>query len=566
MSLISTLNIGRNALAVQQAAIQVTGNNIANSGNADYTRQTANVTPGQEYRNSQGFLIGSGINLDSITRNIDQALEQRLRASVSDASSSDVTQQWLSRLESVYNELGDNDLSSKLGKFFTGWSNLANSPQDAGKRQVVVQNGQAVASWITDVRTQIGNLKSDVNDQLKSQTLSADKLAQQVADLNGQIAKAEGGGGGTANGLRDQRDSVLKQLSKLVNIHTVEDGFNTNVYVGSAPLVLANTNRGLQLSQDTDASGELTTTVTFKANGAPIDSTSGALSALSKSRDDISAYADELDDIAGKLINEVNKIHAAGQGLEGFSSVTSTTQVTDPTAALNSKEAGLDFKVSNGSFVVHVKDKATGSITSTLINIDADGLNNDDTTLDALKSQLDGIGNVSASVVGGKLKISADSSAVDVSFSQDSSGTLASLGINTFFKGRNALTIGVNDAIANNVNLLSAAKNGQPADNQTALAIAALATQKLSSLNGSTISDAYTNMVGRVGLSAQDAGTSAEASKTVMETLDAQRQSLSGVSLDEESVNLIKQQRAFQGASRLISAVDEMMQTILRLV
>ena len=52
----------------------------------------------------------------------------------------------------------------------------------------------------------------------------------------------------------------------------------------------------------------------------------------------------------------------------------------------------------------------------------------------------------------------------------------------------------------------------------------------------------------------------------VKETLHAQREALSGVSLDEEAVNLMREQRAFQGAARLITAVNEMMDTVLNLV
>jgi len=52
----------------------------------------------------------------------------------------------------------------------------------------------------------------------------------------------------------------------------------------------------------------------------------------------------------------------------------------------------------------------------------------------------------------------------------------------------------------------------------------------------------------------------------VRESLDAQRQSLSGVSIDEESINLLNFQRQYQGAARFISVVDEMTQTLLSIV
>ncbi|MDQ3439468.1 MAG: flagellar hook-associated protein FlgK, partial [Planctomycetota bacterium] len=81
-----------------------------------------------------------------------------------------------------------------------------------------------------------------------------------------------------------------------------------------------------------------------------------------------------------------------------------------------------------------------------------------------------------------------------------------------------------------------------------------------------SLKEKYQSFVNQIAISAADAKTSAEASAVVKETLLAQREALSGVSLDEEAINLIRQQRAFQGASRLIAAVDELMQQILALV
>ena len=86
-----------------------------------------------------GVFIGTGVNLDAVRRQIDEALESRLRGSVSDNNAADLTEQWLGRVEAVFNELGDDDLSTRLSTFFGSWSNLANKPQDMGMRQVVLQ-------------------------------------------------------------------------------------------------------------------------------------------------------------------------------------------------------------------------------------------------------------------------------------------------------------------------------------------------------------------------------------------------------------------------------------------
>jgi flagellar hook-associated protein 1 FlgK len=193
-------------------------------------------------------------------------------------------------------------------------------------------------------------------------------------------------------------------------------------------------------------------------------------------------------------------------------------------------------------------------------------LNNDDTTLTSLATDLDGIANVNASVNGGKIKIATDSNDTEISFSQDSSGVLAALGVNNFYQGTKASDIAVNATLAANPALLAAAKNGEPADNQTARVIADLETASLTGLSGSTLKDTYQTMVNGIATSASGAKTNAQATQVVKDTLEAQRESLSGVSLDEEAVNLMKQQRAFQGAARLITVVNEMMDTVLGLV
>ena len=567
MSLSGALNIGKSALATHQAAIQVTGNNIANAGSADFTRQAASVSPSKDRQFAPGVFIGTGVNLDSVRRQIDEALEARIRGSVSDSESADAAEQWLSRVEAAFNELGEDDLSTRLSTFFAAWSNLANKPQDMGMRQVVLQEGAGVASWLNDLRTQFTNLQRDADARLKALAQDADGLAERIAVLNGKILAAEGGsaGGGQANGLRDQRDAALKQLSQLVDVRTVpqENGV-VNVYVGSEPLVMGADNRGLALRQE-PVNGVIVSAVVIRVTGGEAPVAGGQIGGLVAARAKIDLVTTDLDALAHNLIFEMNKLHGSGQGLEGFGSVTATNSVDVTNVALNDARTGLAFQPANGSFVVHVRQKATGLVTSTLVQVDLDG-QGAETTLDSLRADLAGISGVNATATGGRLRIDAASDAVEISFSQDTSGTLAALGVNSFFTGRDARDIGMNATLRGNPALLAAARNGQPGDNQTARAVAALESQALAGLRGVSLKDGYQAMVNGVAVSASAAKTEAEASRVVKETLFAQRESLSGVSLDEEAINLMRQQRAFQGAARLVAAVDEMMRTILNMV
>ncbi len=334
--------------------------------------------------------------------------------------------------------------------------------------------------------------------------------------------------------------------------------------------MLGSTNRGLtldrQVTEVDDDRTELALSIVFSDDRAPALLRTGELGGLIDARSTVANTLEQIDQLAGALIFELNKIHSSGQGTAGFTSITADTAVDDPTATLNSDDADLPFTPVNGSFVVHVKQKTTGLTTTTLINIDLDGLNGDDTTLNTLAADLDSVGNISASVVNGKLRITADSSDIEFTFSQDTSGTLAALGINSFFTGKDARDIAVNSVIRTNQSLIAAARNGNPTDNQTALAISSLETMSLNSLGGGTLRGKYESTVNDVATRSAASRTKSDAALAVRTTLEAQREALSGVSLEEESINLIRQQRAFQGAARLISVVDEMIQTVLQIV
>src|SRR5437899_3510232 len=205
-----------------------------------------------------------------------------------------------------------------------------------------------------------------------------------------------------------------------------------NVLVGSDPLVLGNTNRGVGFSIESSGD-QLIPKLFIKADNGTLNVTSGTIGGLLGLRSDVGNVTDQVDALAANLIFELNKLHSSGQGLEGLSQITAGNAVADTTAVLNSPDSNLDFAPTNGSFVIHVKQKGTGLVTSTLVNVDLDGLNNDDATLDSLKNSLDAINGISATISAGKLKIQSDSSDVEFSFSQDSSGVLAALCINSFF-------------------------------------------------------------------------------------------------------------------------------------
>lgn len=562
MSLIGALNIGRSALAAQQAAIQVSGNNVANAGDPNYTRQVPTLTPTPDQQIKPGLFIGTGVDVLEVSRQIDNALESRLRSSISDSSAASTSANLLGQIQSSFNALSGQDIAGQMSAFFNNWSNLANTPQDQGLRQVVLQSGVTLAQTFQSTRSSLEDIQLTVNRQIDSLAGSADQLASEIAKLNGQIVTAQSGTAGTANALLDQRDADLKQLSQLVDVQTVDQPNGTvNVYTGSEPLIIGTQSQGIAAKQ-TATNGALTSKLVLKNGQGDLNTTSGQIGALLGAQGQIQDTVTKVDGLAHNLIAAVNQLHAAGQGLKGMSAVTAANAASDTTVALSSASAGLKFPPSNGSFVVHVTNKNTGLQTSTLVQVQLNG-GAGDTTLDSLTAAINGVSGVTATDKNGVLQINAASSDTQISFSQDSSGVLASLGVNSFFTGSSANNIGVNAALKNNPLLLAAAQNGQPADNQTALAIAALQNKALPALNGSSLQDGYQNLINGLASSTAAAQNNATATQAVVSALQSQRDSLSGVSIDDETINLMQQQRAYQGAARLITVVDQMFNTLL---
>lgn len=112
---------------------------------------------------------------------------------------------------------------------------------------------------------------------------------------------------------------------------------------------------------------------------------------------------------------------------------------------------------------------------------------------------------------------------------------------------------------------LSSTRAGVPGDNQNGLALAALQSKAIGGLGNKTFSDAYSNIATTLGVASQSAGQSFSAQQAQLQQLQTYQSQVSGVSIDEELVNLLKYQRAFEAASRMIAAADEMMSTLISL-
>ncbi|HAI10917.1 MAG TPA: flagellar hook-associated protein FlgK [Phycisphaerales bacterium] len=566
MSLSSALQIGRSGILASQTALEVAGNNLANVATPGYHRQTISLTPAQGDQLSRDISIGQGVTVQSITRNISEALEARIRSSISQGSSSKTQIDVLTQLEALENEFTDVDLSSNLSEFFDAWSELANTPDDPSKRTLVIQQGEKLSAFVQDLRSNVVGLRDQVDEQISAAVDSANSVLSQLATVNMEIARVDGGTG-SANSLRDERDTLLAELSKYIDISTVEqnDG-KVDVFVGSIPLILNGTNRGIELRADAQGD-DFEMSIVLGSDGSPLLSTSGTIQGFLEAREEhVNGAIDELDEFANTLIYQVNLLHTQGQGTEGFTSVTGTQQFVDVDAVLNSGDAGLPFEIEHGSFQVTLTQTQTGQQNTTTIDIDLDGIGTDSTMSDVL-AQLNSVDNLTASLSpSGRLVIETSGQQYEVSFNEDSSGFLATAGINTYFTGSSAADIGINGLLEDNTNLLAVAQDHVDGDNSNALAIANLRTQELGALGGISLTEMWNRHVEEFAARMGQAESTFQADQIVSSNLNAQQQAISGVNADEEAINLLSFQQAYSGSARFLSVVDEMMQTLLQLL
>jgi flagellar hook-associated protein 1 len=575
MSLVtSALQIGRSALLTYQSALDVLGNNISNAGNADYTRQTAGLAAANGTASPEGFRPGAGVTMASLQRNLDEALEDRLRLAMGSEQSVAAEADTLSRIEPLFDEASGLGLAARLNNFFSSLDAVHTDPSDTALRAIAVSQGSTLASTLRQLRTEVRGVGEAADKQIGTLVDQINSDAADIAELNGQIVAAEAGAHAPASALRDQRDALLRDLSEIVDVttRTQPDG-SLYVFIGSEALVQGGVARALKT--DARLTGELTqTAVVFSDTGSDVQPRSGLLRGLITARD-THAYGQiaRIDELAAGIIAEVNRAHADGQGLVGLKSVIGTNPLLDSTVPLNDARTGLQTTPQNGSFFLVVSDDATGTPVAYRLDVDLDGQGTD-TTLETLVSDInDNVSGVTASLTPDhrlKLVAGAGSSFTFGHDGQvahpDTSGALAALGINTFFTGSNASDIAVDASLEAHPELLAASTVNLPGDGANAARLATVGTTVSTQLGNVSALDFYNSIAGDVAVTSAAAQSGADASGGIVSSLRAEKESVSGVSLDEEAIDLLKYERAFQGAARYVTVVNQMMDEMMTLV
>ena len=540
-------NIARSGIQAHQHGLATTSHNISNINTKGYSRQQVIL---ETSRPTEGVL-GSGVQVAEVRRSVDVLLENQLTAGSEDLGYVTARNTFLSQADGVVTETENSGLSFSLTEFFNALRDVATNPESPIQRTVLLAKAQTLTQQFVSQTEAFTQIRLDANQEISRHVDTINGLAVRIASLNDEIFTAESSGR-EALDLRDQRAVLINDMAELVDIEQVElrDGIGINV--GGHLLVGGNHANALATIPDAD-NPPMHEVAFVRSDGSAFAIThnirGGKIGGLLTVRDtDIPAFQDRVDRLAATLVNEFNQQHEAGFALDNSTGNPFFSALTAPAPLAHDQNTGT----ANGTSVSITP--VTGPPLQTFQNYEVRFLNS--TSFDVVNV------DTGATVVTGGGYTSGTPFSFDgldvVITGTPAAGDVFSIGAH-----RNAaqlLSVALTDT-----DQIAAASTlaGVPGDNTNALALVNLHTSRLGTLGNQTFNDYQTITIGNVGNAARESELSFNATTLEMEQVRSLRESVSGVSLDEELTNLLSFQRSFEASARLITVADELFQTVL---
>ncbi|MFC1734892.1 flagellar hook-associated protein FlgK [Candidatus Hydrogenedentota bacterium] len=562
MGIYDSLSIGVASMQIAQLGLETTANNIANANTDGYSRQRLEQATNVPLV-SEEAVIGRGAHVKDIARVRDEFLDLNYRSARTDLDAAKAHSLYLNQVEDLINEPSEDGLSGMMNQFFAALQELTGNPEEVAIRERVLSSAELMTDYFRFVTDKVDQLRNNANVEIEVVVERVNEFSSEIADLNARISLVESGGK-TANTYRDERDRLLDELSGHMNIQTVETEWGT-VIVSTGSLLLVDQSGSKQLSTVADPSIDPRHPVFVDVqdpNGVSIPITGGEIRGLIDVRDTLLPdFLDELHIVARSMIQEINRIHSDGRGLSAFTTLTTDYQVQNVGTTLDSAMTGLDFVPGAGTFDINVID-AGGTITTRTIGVDGST-----DSLGTLATALNLVGGIGTSISGGRMTITSGAG-FSFTLTNDTSNVLQSLGLNTFFSGSDAYDISVNSVVANDPGKFAAATDPDITaigDGSNALNMTFVQDKKYAELEGgtTTIVGKYEAAISTFGFDTWSAQRHSDAQNVMTTALQKRREASFGVVVDEEVANIMRYQRAFEAAARIIRVADEMLDVVV---
>jgi len=552
MSLNIALHAGLSGVLTHQKQVEVTGNNIANVNTPGYSRQTLSVSPGKAL-NINGLLLGQGVDAETVNREYDKFVSGQLVEQGDMLGHEEAKSSPLAEIERIMG-IGEDSLASEIEGFFGAWHDLSANPGGSVERDQVIYKGENLLNSFSQLESGLVDVRRNINDSLNAEVNGINLKLQKVAELNASI-KDKQSLGHVANRDLDERDVVIKELSEILGMQTFETGQGQVglQLPGGVPLVQGN--RAMEFEGYYEG-GNLQVQIRSGDVVLETDRTNfgGKFRGLMELRDQfIPELEQDLDDLRHGIVTNVNAQHEAGYDLDGNTgrsfftrpaSAQSETGFADPVAL--ALDTG-DIEINGSTITIDAQNNSLYGIRDAINDSDAGVIAS--VVHDGTDHHLD----LTPKTRGADVE--SDFSQISDFIDEDTDGD--------FFDAAGSEQISV--AIDSTDQVAAAGfPEGAPGDNVNAMAIHELNSSKL--INGDqTFVDAYGRIAATVGTETRRNTMAREGAADTMDQLENLRESMVGVSLEQEMINLTLFQRGFEASSRFVQTIDEMMGTLIGL-
>ncbi|MDA3967537.1 MULTISPECIES: flagellar hook-associated protein FlgK [Helicobacter] len=601
--ILSSLNTPYTGITGHQVMVDTVSNNIANANNSFYSRQvvrSAAETP--LWR--QNYALGQGLDIVTVERVHNEYTYSRYKQASMDKTYYDTSFKALREASSFYPEIDGVGVYNDLQNYFNAWKSLATKSGDPALKNTLAEHTNTLTQNIQDTRNRLVDLQKKLNEEMAVAVKEVNRLGEQIATINKQIAEYERKDmNKKANDLRDLRDQYEYELNNLIGCdvfkQNIEGSAATDkgiadfdddytLTVGGRALVDGSTFHPLTLDNTQSPNGmytikylrgdhkefNLTNDLTGGKIGAILDLIrSDEMIGCNGNLGKLQNYINDLDTFANGFIEATNNIYAQS-ARPGAQSDQLTINAGD--ALINS-----GYNVKRGSFDVVIYNKDGEAMGTRTVKIDIDTTMND--VIAQLNANVDDNGDGDATNDFDDMfvatfnnhtkqfEISPKNPSMELYISIQDKGTnfAGALGVNRFLGGRDAQTIELAEPYKSDPTLIRSYKEPVGGNFDIANMMQQLQYDKIT-FNGhggeeysETISGFFNFIASRVASETEATQTTMQTKQAVYVAVQNEYKMESEVSIDDELVNLIRFQSGYGANAKMVTAIDEMITTLL---
>ncbi|EOX0543431.1 flagellar hook-associated protein FlgK [Campylobacter upsaliensis] len=606
MGIFATLHTGVTGLKASEVQIATTGNNISNANATFYTRQRV-VQTTNGYITTGGVQVGTGTAIESIVRLHDEHAYFKLKNASTQQEYTGYLGQVLEEISQRFPDLKNTGILNNLENYNKAWNDFASNPNENATKIALVNATKTLAESVNEAHSTLKKIQQKVNDDIKSTVEEINRIGEEIAHINKQIYGEEALPTDHANELRDRRDELELTLSKLVSAvaskneivqdnrfeQTITDpghhynlsieGFSIVDGVNFHPLKLdyddKNKSYSIYYQTPDEKIHDLTAKLKGGQLGAQLDLRGRDYDKLEGAYDNgiLQGYIDSLNTFSKTLITETNNLYAGSAKNSATSDY--LEGLTGDVPLMN-----YDRTIQAGTFDIVIYDEKGNEKVRKSITIDVTTTmndlmrqikaNTDDNKDNNSGNDVDDFINASFSFDSksnsGLFQINAKNG-FKVSLEDKGTNFAGAFSVGGFFSGKDASDIRVKESLLSDPSTVRASKNGVDSGNDMANQIIQLQYDKVSFYNKDgtvdelTMEEYYRKFTGKIASDGENNNVIHKSNTTLYNSVYAEYQSKSGVNTNEELAALIQWQSSYGAAAKIVSTVDQMLDTLLGL-